>query len=179
MMLDYRYGPGDGGSILERSGVNLVFDFQSGRPYTLSYVPPGGQADPYTAGVDYMNDPRSREARESLNSSDTPWNYYLHLHLDKSFDLFKTVQATIYIRVFNLLNTKNVVNVYTSTGKPDDDGYISDPQRYASAVNAYGPEYLDLYRAVNIENGQSYLDQLGLQVYGQPRQIFLGVELVY
>ena len=177
--LDYRFGVDDGGPILERLGVNFLFNFSSGHPYTFAFAPPGGQADPYTAGVDYMQDPRSREALEPINSSLTPWTFNLDMRLDKSFNIIDNLLATFYIRVTNLLNNKNVINVYQNTGSAVDDGYISDPARYQSNVDAYGAEYLDLYRAINTTNGASYLSQVGQELYNSPRQIFVGLKLTY
>jgi hypothetical protein len=179
IILDYRWGVNDGGPILEQLGANVVFNFSSGHPFTFAYAPPGGQADAYTAGVDYMNDPRSREALEPINSSITPWNFNLDLRLDKSFNIIDQLRATVYIRATNLLNTKNVINVYQNTGSAVDDGYISDPDRYASNLQEHGPEYLDLYRAINTTNGESYLSQIGNELYGHPRQIFVGLRLNY
>ena len=179
VILDYRWGVNDGGPVLERLGANAVFTFSSGHPYTTAYAPPGGQADPYTAGVDYMQDPRSREALEPINSSMTPWNFNIDLRLDKSFNIVENLVGTVYIRVTNLLDTKNVINVYQMTGSAVDDGYISDPTRYASNLNAYGPEYLDLYRAINSVNGASYLSSVGNELYNSPRQIFVGLKLTY
>jgi hypothetical protein len=179
VILDYRWGVNDGGPVLERLGANMVFSFNSGHPYTYAYAPPGGQADAYTAGVDYMNDPRSREALEPVNSSLTPWNFNMDLRLDKSFNIIENLVGTFYIRVTNVLNNKNVINVYQNTGSAVDDGYISDPSRYASNVQAYGPEYLDLYRAINTVNGASYLSQIGNELYNSPRQIFVGLKLTY
>ncbi len=179
IILDYRWGVNDGGPILERLGANVIFSFNSGHPYTYAYAPPGGQADPYTAGVDYMQDPRSREALEPVNSSLTPWNFNVDLRLDKSFNIISNLVGTVYVRVTNLLNTKNVINVYQNTGSAVDDGYISDPSRYGTNVSAYGPEYLDLYRALNTINGASYLSQIGNELYNAPRQIFVGLKLTY
>ena len=42
--LDYRWGKDDGGPILEQLGLNLLFTFNSGHPYTLS-TGSGGQQD--------------------------------------------------------------------------------------------------------------------------------------
>jgi hypothetical protein len=179
LLLDYRFGVDDGGPILERLGANFIFNFSSGHPYTYAYAPPGGQADAYTAGVDYMNDPRSREALEPINSSVTPWTFNLDMRLDKSFNIVSNLVGTVYIRVTNLLNTKNTINVYQNTGSAVDDGYISDPSRYASNVDAYGPQYLELYRAINTVNGESYLSQVGNELYNSPRQIFIGLKLTY
>ena len=179
LLLDYRWGHNDGGPILSRMGFNFTFLFNSGHPYTFAYAPPGGQADAYTAGVDYMNDPRSREALEPINSSNTPWTFNLDFRWDKTFNIVNTLDATVYIRVLNLLDTKNVVNVYQNTGSAVDDGYISDPDRYRSNVDTWGAQYLDLYRAMNTVNGSSYLSQVGQELYNSPRQIFLGIKLTY
>jgi hypothetical protein len=126
-----------------------------------------------------MNDPRSREALEPINSSVTPWTFNLDMRLDKSFNIVSNLVGTVYIRVTNLLNTKNTINVYQNTGSAVDDGYISDPSRYASNVDAYGPQYLELYRAINTVNGESYLSQVGNELYNSPRQIFIGLKLTY
>ena len=32
--------------------------------------------------------------------------------------------ANVYILVFNVLNTKNITGVYSTTGNPNDDGYL-------------------------------------------------------
>lgn len=180
LLLDYRFGLDDGGPILERMGLNVNFKFNSGHPYTTAYFPPGGQVNAYTAGVNYMNDVRSRQALEPVNSSYTPWNFQMDLRFDKTFNIFKQLQGTFYVRVINLLNTKNVINVYDATGSTVDDGYINNPAYYSSFYNSFGGEdYLELYRAMNSKNSQSYFDETGNELYGVPRQIFVGLKLTY
>jgi hypothetical protein len=85
------------------------------------------------------------------------------------------------MRVTNLFNSRNVINVYQLTGNAYDDGFISNPELSSSFINAAnrGQRYVDLYKAINIENGQSYWDSLALQLWGQPRQIFFGIKLTY
>ncbi len=178
--LDYRFGKGDGGQILENFGANVLFTFSSGHPFTLVYYPPGGQVSPYDAGVDYMNDTRSREALEELNSSETPWTYNVDLRLDKSFELTDRVMATVYMRVNNLFNIKNVVNVFQATGNAYDDGFLSDETRSGAFINAYGGDaYRAMYTAINLENGQAYWDLTGQELYGTPRQILFGLKIAY
>jgi hypothetical protein len=126
-----------------------------------------------------MIDTRTREAAEPLGSSTTPWNFNIDLRLDKTFNVYDKLLATVYVRVNNLLNTKNVVNVFQTTGTATDDGYISDPTRYATNVQVYGPRYLDMYRAINIENAQAYLSQTATELYGTPRQIWFGLKFSY
>ncbi len=177
--LDYRFGRNDGGTVFERFGANLLFTFNSGHPYTYVTAPAGGQVNPYTAGVDYMFDTRSRTALEPINSSTTPWNFLADIRLDKTFTLTEKMDATIYMRVNNLFNTKNVLNVYQKTGSASDDGYLSDPKISGQNIEQLGQSYVDMYKAIVLENGGAYRSQLGLELYGQPRQIFFGVKLTY
>ena len=175
--LDYRFNKGDGGPVFEGFGANLLFSFSSGHPYTLVYAPPGGQVDPYTAGVDYMNDTRSREALEAINTSTTPWTSMFDLRLDKTFNVYGELDATVYMRVNNLFNTKNVINVFQKTGSAEDDGFLSDPSVSGDVVNRLGETYVQMYKAINLTNGGAYRGQVGQELYGQSRQIFLGIKL--
>lgn len=178
--LDYRFGKNDGGPVFEQFGINLLYTFNSGHPYTL-VTSSGGQAGPYDTGVDYMNDTRSRRALEPINNSTTPWYRRFDLRVDKSFNITDKLSATIYARIFNLFNTKNVINVFQVTGSAEDDGLLSgviDPTRARSLINSYGGEdYVKMYKAINLENGQAYWDVVGRQLYSSPRQIFFGLKL--
>ena len=183
MIFDYRFDEGDGGAILQNLGLNGILSFNSGHAYTTtrSLV---GQANSYDAGVDYMNDTRSRRALEGIGASNTPWNFQFDLSIDKSLDLFAGLDLKLYARIENLFNTKNVINVFNNTGTATDDGYIqpidsrADEFRQAF-IDTYGEDYITTYTAVNIDNGQSYWDQLGLQLFSQPRQVFFGLRLNY
>lgn len=178
--LDYRFGNDDGGPVLSNFGANVLVKFSSGHPFTMVYYPPGGQVNSYDAAVNYMNDTRSREALEPINSSTTPWTTTVDLRLDKSFRIMDKLQAQVYMRVTNLFNTQNVINVFQATGKAKDDGFINDPTRAQSFIDANGGEdYVNMYRAINLTNGQAYWDELGLDLYGTPRQIMLGVKFNY
>jgi outer membrane receptor protein involved in Fe transport len=189
IILDYRFGKNDGGPVLEQLGANLLFNFSSGHPFTTVDIAGLGQVSPYNAGVDYMQDTRSRVAKEPLGSSTTPWNFNLDLRLDKTFQVLESLSATVYMRVNNVLNTKNVRNVYQLTGNADDDGFISNPELSGSFVNSptNGETYVALYHAINTKNGQAYWDNLpgnasetgGLQLWANPRQIFFGIKLNY
>ncbi len=179
VMLDYRFGKDDGGPILEQLGMNLIWQFNSGHPYTR-VINVGGQQDAYTGGVDYMFDTRSRQAVEPVNASTTPWVNLVDLRVDKSFSIMENLDATVYVRVTNLLNAKNVLNVYMETGSDTDDGFITDPERIAQWKEKYGgEEYVELYKAVNTQNGQSFLQNTGTELWGQPRQIMFGLKLNY
>ncbi|NIR65929.1 MAG: TonB-dependent receptor [Aliifodinibius sp.] len=191
VILDYRFGKNDGGPVLQQLGTNVIFSFNSGHPYTKIALNQLGQSEAYDAGVDYMLDSRTREAAEPINSSTTPWNFNVDLRLDKSFNVTGDISATIYSRVTNLFNTRNVLNVYQLTGDDDNDGVITDPQFGEELRNTNGGEdYAELYNAINIQNGQSYFSQLTntaftntvqrrADLWGHPRQIWLGLEISY
>lgn len=177
--LDYRFGDNDGGFILENMGANLLITFSSGHPFTIVDVPVGGQTDPYTAGIDYMHDTRSRVALEPIGSSTTPWQFTTDLRLDKSF-ILGSLNANVFVTVTNLFNRKNIVNVYEFTGSAENDGYLVDPVRSATTIaNFGGQDYIDMYTAINLVNGQAYWDQIGRELYGNPRQINFGVRLTF
>ena len=180
VILDYRWGQNDGGPVLSRLGANVIFNFNSGHPYTFVHFPPGGQINAYDAGVDYMVDVRTREALEPLGSSTTPWNFITDLRLDKTFSIVSNLDVTLYARVTNLFNTKNTINVYQGTGTPDDDGYLSRSDYSQSFIDANGgEEYVELFRQINLVNGGAYYSQLNLELFGDPRQIFFGIKLAY
>jgi hypothetical protein len=182
VILDYRFGKNDGGPVLSELGANFLLSFNSGHPYTSVAIAGLGQVSPYNAGVDYMNDTRVRLANEPVNNSTTPWNYNVDFRLDKTIRLLgDKLGATLYMRVVNLFNTKNVINVYQLTGSADDDGFISNPELSSSFVNSplRGADYVALYNAINIKNGQSYWDSLNRQLWDHPRQIFFGIQLNY
>lgn len=177
--LDYRFGDNDGGPLLQNTGANLLFSFSSGHPYTKVDVLVGGQTDPYVAGVDYMYDTRNRIAEEPIGASKTPWQFYTDLRVDKTFKL-GGLNANVFMTVTNLFNRKNVVNVYEFTGNAEDDGFLTDPVRSETIIaNNGGQDYVDMYTAINLVNGQAYWEHVGRELYGNPRQINVGVRLSF
>ncbi len=164
--------------------VNLLFSFSSGHAYTYVFRPVGGQVSAFDAGVDYMSDTRSREALEAINASTTPWNYNLDLRVDKDFK-FGGYGLTVFARVRNLLDVRNVLNVYQATGSADDDGFISDGVYSAAFVDLWGEDadgdgvtdYEEMYRAINIDNDESYRVYTDEYLVSSPRQAFIGIEV--
>jgi hypothetical protein len=161
MVLDYRFdrvrftGPRIFGSnILAGTGIDLQTIAVSGRPYTAQLTPQelGGSQ---TVG--------------SINGARKPWNFTLNLRIDKSIDLGNKMGLNIYCRISNLLNRKNVINVYQATGSPSDDGFIPSSfgqaklqniQNSAREVNSYLSSYQ--WTLINPNN------------YSLPRRIFVG-----
>jgi len=155
--LDYRFGNDDGPAILSNTGLNLLFSFNSGHNFTL--------VEGYGNG---------RIPLESLNSSTTPWNFQIDAKIDKSVNLFG-FRTNIYVWVLNVLNTKNVEDVFIQTGSTDD-GYLKTNDGktrvdgYRLTGEEYAQNYINVYNAVNNNNAD---------IYGAPRQIRLGVKIEY
>jgi len=186
--LDYRWGRGDGGPLLEQLGLNLLFTFSSGHPFTLSEGDLG-QQDEWLGGV--ITDPRSRRPLESINASLTPWNYELGLRVDKTID-FGRFSTNFYVYVQNLTNRQNVSNVFLRTGNAYNDGFLDNSALSRSVIQARGSQaasngvpaevgeqaYQALYRAINLNgNGFNYQWNTGNLLLGQPRTIRVGARL--
>lgn len=172
--LDYRFGENDGGPILEQLGVNFLLTFNSGHPYTLAQPTGLGQSSAWTGGV-IGTDTRQRRPAEPMNSSDTPWFYNLDIRIDKTVPIFD-LNFNFYIYAQNLLNTKNVVNVYDQTGNGYDDNFLgsSDAQSIITS-SRYTERFVDLYQAVNLDNRQAFNSLKGIDVFAAPRQLRAGV----
>lgn len=174
--LDYRFGRDDGGPILSQLGINTLFRFTSGHNFTYS-TGSLGQGGANDGGILNSVDPRNRKPLESINQSTTPWTFQVDLRVDKGFDLFG-MDAKVYTYVENLLNRQNVINVYQRTGSATDDGFLTNPDLSSEIVNASGGlSYQQLYQAINIANRQHYWFNEGGDLYDEPRQIRLGIEL--
>ena len=164
-VMDYRYGSGRfytgprlfGTDILSNFGVNLQGVAVSGRPYTAQLTPQelGGSQ---TAGA--------------INGARKPWNFTLNLRVDKSFQLTQGLNMNVYCRVSNLLDRRNVINVYPVTGSPQDDGFIA---------SSNGRDKLQQIRN-SVQSVDSYLASfqwalINPDFYSLPRRIFLGAVL--
>ncbi|MFA6469968.1 MAG: TonB-dependent receptor [Bacteroidota bacterium] len=161
--LDYRFAENDGPTwfgtkALERVGANFLFTFSSGRRYTVQQVSSAFGEFNINAPVPF----------ENLNASTAPWNYQLDLRLNKEFNLVQGVDADVYLWVVNVLNTKNIVNIYQATGLPDNDGFFSTGSG-ETFVNTKGEEGKTLYNYL-VDNPANY---------GTPRIMRLGVRLTF
>jgi hypothetical protein len=151
---DYRYGLDDGPTLfgtklLERFGLNMLFTFNSGHPYT--------RVNPNNPNVPV----------EETNASTTPWNYQLDMKLDKMVKL-GPLDVDFYIYVINVLGSRNAPGVYTATGDPSSNGYLESETGKLATIQ-YGEPYAQMYRQINLNNSN----------YGTPRQIRLGLRVNY
>jgi hypothetical protein len=181
IFLDYSFDPGDGGAILENSGINVLFTFNSGHPFTYSQTSGLGQSSAWTGGLTPIGtgDTRGRRPIGPINSASTPWVYNIDLRVHKTVDIWN-LECDFYISVQNLLNTKNVVNVYDKTGNAFDDGFLnSEEGQNIIAGSRYTERFADLYRAINYGNRQAAFNVYGYDLFGAPRQLRVGVLINY
>lgn len=165
LVMDYRYGSGRfyngprvfDADILANFGVNLQGVAVSGRPYTAELTPQqlGGSQ---TAGA--------------INGARKPWTFTLNLRVDKTFRVNDGLGLNVYCRISNVLDRQNVLNVYSVTGSPTDDGFLASPN--------------GLDQLQSIENSVRQVDAflasyqwalINPNLYALPRRIFLGAIL--
>jgi outer membrane receptor protein involved in Fe transport len=164
--LDYRYGSGKQYNgpqigcvdILANTGLNMQFSAVSGRPYTREQDVTAEFTGNGTVG--------------SINGSRLPWTQSLNLRIDKSFSLTKPgatrpLNMNIFFRVSNLLDRRNIINVYNATGSPADDGWLVSPlgQNRAETFGTRATAYLDSYQT----------RVLNPDFYSLPRRMFVGM----
>jgi len=170
---DYRYGEGEdyngpsinGLNILENTGLNIVSNIYSGSPYS-------NQTFITDEGIGNLN----AGLNGTLNGSRLPWSYRLDLQLDRTFNLEfgsnedkkKVAFLNVYLRVTNLFNQFNLLNVYRATGNWDDDGYLEAASSQTSIQNQLDEQSFRDYYQMKIQNPFNI---------STPRTIRLGVKL--
>ncbi|MBK8701109.1 MAG: hypothetical protein IPN29_16865 [Saprospiraceae bacterium] len=171
--VDYRYesgkaydGPKIGGlDIFSNAGINLNAIAVSGQPFTRNSN--AGQL----GGSGFLG---------SINGSRLPWNFNLDLRVDKKFGIStskdggRKIDANIYLRVQNLLDARNVRQVYGFTGDPENDGYLlsefgRDRVNDIASTGKNVDAFLDAYSWRLVNPGNFFF----------PRRIYLGVIFNY
>jgi hypothetical protein len=169
---DYRYGEGEdyngpvigGFNLLENTGINIVTNIYSGSPYS-------NQTFITDEGIGTLN----AGLNGTLNGSRLPWNYRLDLQVDRTFNIEfgkdenkkKVTFLNVYVRVVNLFNQFNVLNVYRATGNWDDDGYLAAAASQTSIQNQLDEQAFRDYYTMKIQNPFNI---------SAPRTIRLGVK---
>lgn len=165
LILDYRYGSGAryngpellGKKILENFGINLQAIAVSGRPYTATSLPT------VLGGTGFKG---------AINGARKPWNFALNMRIDKDFVLPGNTGLNVYVRVQNVLDRRNVINVYSATGSAFDDGYLASANGFNQLRTIEG----------SVRSVDSYLASyqwaiLNPNLFSLPRRIFAGITL--
>jgi len=112
-------------------------------------------------------------ATGNRNSQRIPDELTIDLHLERSIS-FGKFEVTPFFEAINILDKKNVANVWQGTGLPNSTGWLqtSDGQQFIQASNT--PDYTGL-------NGEQkyYIKQQLPQHYFAPRQYFFGLRAAF
>lgn len=124
--------------------LNFTLDYRHPKRYGLNLIGYYGSGLPYTP-----TDIRGLNLGES-NSGRMPSNAYIDFMAYKDFH-FKSLAARLFVDVRNALNTRNVYNVFSNSGKPDE--------------------------SLNPNASPAWEDRP--QYFGPPRHIELGIEILF
>ncbi|MFZ4463436.1 MAG: carboxypeptidase regulatory-like domain-containing protein [Bacteroidales bacterium] len=178
ILIDYRYGEKK-----EYNGPTIRRDKKEKDPVQLlantgfSLTVMGGSGTPYTASRNVLSpiSAQSSLLKGSYYGSRLPWQFRLDLRVDKDINLNfggdekkdkRSAYLNVYFQILNLLDTKNVMGVYSATGNPDDDGYLAAPEWQRQINNQTDPaSYRELYEIFVNNPGN----------YSSPRQIRMGI----
>ncbi|MCE1190050.1 MAG: TonB-dependent receptor [Ignavibacteria bacterium] len=152
--IDFTIPENENNSILRAISANLIFSFQSGRPYT-----PLLQQDITPGGASNLG-----ETKGYVNSSYMPGSSRIDLRVEKRI-FADNFTITPYVVVENLLNSENIVNVFRSTGSATTTGYLNTTEGAAKAAS--NPNYASDYMALEhtpINFGIPRLIKLGIKV---------------
>jgi hypothetical protein len=161
---DYHYKNGDqyngpiifGKRVFENAGIALIFNAQSGRPYTVN-AQPTPDAQPGVA----VRSP----IKGNPNGSRLPWQFFTDLNIDKSW-MFKMGEyknkaprfgsIIAFMQITNLFDARNILGVYRYTGSAQDDGYLNSPVGQVAIDQATNAQsFIDLYN-IRIANPGNY-----------------------
>jgi len=157
--------------LLANFGINATVRARSGEPFTRETGTPLATAIIRRSGRSQLDG--------TPNGSRLPWNVKVDTRIDKDF-VFKTGDKdkgtqrentfNIYLQVQNLLNTRNIIDVYSFTGIPADDGYLNSTEGQNEISQVDNPQsFEDLYR-ISVNNPENY---------SRPRTIRLGASFSF
>lgn len=147
VLLDYRSPKEDG--FFSGFHCGVVLSYNSGHPYTRIALPTfGGMANPWNNGVQGLLDSRSAIPLEPENASSTSGTFTIDVRIGKEFTV-GPVAMELYALALNLLDTKNIINVYPTTGSAQDDGWLGRAAEFGVSSN---PMYAEFYHTINLNN---------------------------
>jgi outer membrane receptor protein involved in Fe transport len=139
--------------VFSNAGLGITFRGGSGTPYTRQ----SNITNAITGGTKLLTG--------TINGSRLPWQFSIDAKIDKDFyfDMGKKKSGdtrkgslNVYLSCQNILNSKNVMSVFSFTGLPDDDGYLSSPE-YQNEINAQlNPETFRRMYELFINNPGNY-----------------------
>ncbi len=137
---------------LENFGVNFMAVAQSGRPYTRAF----SNAQQTIVG--------------GYRGARLPWGFYFNVVVDKVWPVKvgkRDTYITAAVTINNLFDIRNVTGVFSTTGNPEDNGYLTDPESQQTINNQLNPDAYREFYGIYLNN--SYWN------YSSPRTIRLSL----
>ena len=99
-----------------------------------------------------------------------PATYRVDVRFDKDFFFSQNGNSMLrlFLEVHNLFDRRNIINVYSRTGSPNDDGY-----NYSLTEDPDGPGTID-----DVNNFRRLLAE-DPQNYDTPRSVHWGLEFIF
>jgi outer membrane receptor protein involved in Fe transport len=141
----------------QRHLVNLSF-FVGDNDWGASLIARYGTGLPYTPAITQYIADRGITSGLQRNSRRRPTQHVFDLRLHKTFDI-AGISVTSFLNVFNLLDTRVVVNVFGDTGKPD---YTTEGRNVGDDPNR--PNTVQEYLRYPTNYGEPRLIQFGLEL---------------
>jgi outer membrane receptor for Fe3+-dicitrate len=133
-------------------GLNVLAKYGSGMPYTKT------------------DDQGNRLG--ALNEGRMPATYRVDLKFNKDFYLFEDKQThfSFFTEVVNLFDRRNILHVYSNTGKPDDDGYHYELTVDPDGAGPLTAEDVNRYYRLLAKDPENY---------DVPRTVRWGIEFIF
>jgi len=141
--------------------LNAVLTLQQSSNWSVSFIGSYSSGLPFTP---VFVDRKDISTREFLNAERKPTQWNMDLKAQKTISLAGTA-ATVFMKVNNVFDAANEINVYSSTGR--------------ATYNARSMRDQQLLRDKLAQEGLFTLDEVDLQTswYSEPRRIEFGVEV--
>jgi Carboxypeptidase regulatory-like domain len=141
-------------------GINSTISARSGEPYTKLL----DVTSLFNSGLS------GNTISGSPFGSRRPWNFNIDMRIDKDFVINakgKKLVFNVYSIIQNVLNTRNVLNVYNFSGLADNDGFLTSPQGItaANAISTSKDSWASYYN-IALRNPNRFVN---------PRRIFIGI----
>ncbi len=118
-----------------------------------------GTGLPYTPSVTQFTADRGLTSGFRKNSARKPNQFSVDMKLHYTFNIGTGHGLTAFLRVFNLFDTKVVVNVFTDTGKPD---FTTEAESLRGVNDPHRPNTIEEYLTYPWNYGAPRLVQFGL-----------------
>ena len=157
--VDYHYGEGKdyngpvwfGANVFQNAGANVMLSAGSGTPYSK-------QSNITQEAASGINDRSTLEG--SLYGSRLPWQFRVNAKLNKEFTIKWSDKnksyINVYVQVQNLLDAKNIIQVYRATGNPEDDGYLTSAAAQNAIESQNDPDSFRYLYSLAVNNPSHY-----------------------